>query len=249
LPRPVPPWMKSGLKRRFRRWRASRGVEGDLVRLADDEIVEAVARLELGGVEARLFGAERSGSAPGSRPVRRCGRLASPPARIARRGRRGSAYARRAPAVGEMGLHPIGHELGREVRAARCRYRRRTAERDRAQPPIECARTAVAAKPGTDHVPSRENRFGTLVSVSKATPLAGVWLTHAPLCSCRPKPAFTRSKLSPFRQTPPGDADSEHRYAVLVPLEDSPPGRFLDRAAANKRKSNFVKYIALTRKA
>ena len=55
LPRPVPPWMNSGLKLTvWRRRQRPRGGRGDFVGLADDEGLEPVARVEVRRVRIAL---------------------------------------------------------------------------------------------------------------------------------------------------------------------------------------------------
>ena len=71
LPRPVPPWMKSGLKLTGRRrGERPRGGGGDFVGLADDEGLEPVARIEIGRVADRARPAAAllrgSAAAPGA---------------------------------------------------------------------------------------------------------------------------------------------------------------------------------------
>jgi hypothetical protein len=57
-----------------------------------------------------------------------------------------------------MGLHPIGHELRWKVEPDGARIGFETTERDRAQPPVEGSRSAIAAKAAADLFPCCGNR-------------------------------------------------------------------------------------------
>jgi hypothetical protein len=57
-----------------------------------------------------------------------------------------------------MGLNPIGHELRGEIEAYGAAIGFEAAERDRAQPPVEGARSAIAAQAAAYLFPSRRYR-------------------------------------------------------------------------------------------
>ena len=138
-------------------------IEGDLVRLADDEIAEHVARLERDGIKAVVSGRRRRRGRRRNLDLgggaRRGG--ADPdddPPHLGQRGAPGQCEP-----LGEMGLHPIGHELRRQFEPEHAGLRIEAAKRDRPQPAVEGARAAIAPEPGANRLPRRDDRIGVRV--------------------------------------------------------------------------------------
>ena len=126
MPRPVPPWMNSGLKLTdLRRRQRPRGGRGDFVRLADDESLEPVARIE---VRSRGIARSAAGSGASSRISSGVGRGASAAATTAYfADERQHRLPGQRQSVAEMRTHPVGHELAghHDVERRRCPARKR----------------------------------------------------------------------------------------------------------------------------
>ena len=225
----------------------TRGVERHLIGLADDEILEAVARLERRGVETAQIFAEHDrlgldwrgniGDRLGTRHF--AARADLDPAH-----RRQHRAPRQREPVGEMGLDPIGHELRRQLESQRRGLRIEAAERDRAQPTVEGARAAVAAQPRADHRPCSRDRI--LRSLVHGQCLTFGWLIHAgiPPATLPLERLIFLGKAFPPRQTPRRHRLEEGLYCVR-PSGDSPrwKGCFRERIASRSRVENvtFVK--------
>ncbi len=131
-----------------------RRVERDFIGLADDEILEPVARLERNRIEAgRRLGLFLG--APGiSTTAAVLGAAGPTPIRIlADLGQLG-APGQNEP-LGEVGLHPIGHELRGQLQPQRADVGIEAAERDRPEPAVEGARPAIAPQPRANRIPRR----------------------------------------------------------------------------------------------
>ena len=217
LPRPVPPWRKSGLNATLSAvGQRLGGAERDLVGLADDEILEPVARLERDRIKALGSGSRLLGAAPGSRPRRRC---------AARPGRRrsGSAHlgqlgppGEREP-LGEMGLHPIGHELGGQLEPERAGVANRSR---RARSGAASRRRSGRRNRGEDSRESipRPPRSTPPVSVVRSAriSLAGVCTARAPLFFSPPlvDGSVFQAQNSPARRSRPRQAAARCDFAV-----------------------------------
>ena len=102
-----------------------------------------------------------------------------------------------------MGLNPIRHELRRELQLHLPSLGAEASEADRAQPTVKGAGAAVAAKPGSDEVPSRNDRFGNRGS-GKQSYTTGRRLAHArtPSFLCRRMRRYAKQTLPAPANTP-----------------------------------------------
>ena len=114
-----------------------------------------------------------------------------------------------------MGLHPIGHELRRQFEAEHARIAIEAAKRDRAQPAVEGARAAIAAKVSANRFPGSRDRI--VMTGADARP--GRHLHHAKtpsLSFAAPSRRFCQAQDCPVRRIAPGAPLSEPRSPVCV---------------------------------
>ena len=176
-----------------------RGVEGDLVRLADDEALEPVAGLERDRIEAGLgLRAPRSAGA-GNLDHRGGGRrgradLDPDPLHVGQPRLPGE----RQP-LGEMGLHPIGHELRRQLEPERARIRHRSRRaRSAAASRRRCGRRNRGEGPrGSLPRQRRPDRRWAVARIGRKTPFVS-------LLRRSQSALFIRRKTGSCRESPPG---------------------------------------------
>ena len=232
------------------------GVERDLIGLADDEILEPVARLERDRIEARR-GLGRSSSAGGAGISTTAAVRGAPgptPIRIWRTSGSLRLPGEREP-LGEMGLHPIGHELGGKLEPQRAAVGIEIAERDRAQPAVEGAGAAIAAKLRANRFPRRGDRLDHVhVRLRRRLVCRPLHRARTPHLSsaARWTALFFRRKNPPRGEAPPGmpllDADFACRRQKIRPAERL----FWNRGRGRiKRKKSVtkIKYIDMRKTA
>jgi hypothetical protein len=200
------------------------GVEGNLIGLADHERIETKARIERRREQlvARLL---RRGlrlccrDRLGGRGADGLDACAGADQHLTDRRDRGLPGERKP--VGEVGMNPIRHELGREFQLDLAGLGAESAERDRAQPAIEGACAAIAAKTGPDRIPSRGDRLGH-GGIGKQSYTTGRRLAHArtPLfLGPIVKQCPDAKQTLPSRQTPPGAANTRTSFCCFNPPE------------------------------
>ena len=225
------------------------GVERDLIGLADDEVLEPVAGLQRDRIEAgrglglafrrrrRDFdqsGGVRRGRADADPDLPHLGDLGAP---------------RQRQPLGEMGLDPIGHELGGEL------------EPERAGVPIEAAQARSAA--ASRRRCGRRNRGAgprESIPMRPRSPRCLWSPTSVPLPLPASAPRAHPSSLSPLwrgrlffsakvprAESPPRASRCSIAILLCVRPEDSPAGRSLwnpDAAGSSgKKASSKLNYI------
>jgi hypothetical protein len=86
-----------------------------------------------------------------------------------------------------MGLHPIGHELGRQLQPQRAAVGVEAAERDRAQPAVEGPGAAIAAQVRANRFPGR--------AIGSPAPLRPFCNLSAGLCTAQRTPHVSVRRL------------------------------------------------------
>jgi hypothetical protein len=138
---------------------ASGGGCRDLVGLADDEALEAVARVEGRARMGRAAAARSAGSGSSSRISSGAG--AAPPSQATTRTSRtigSTVFHASVQPLAEVAADPVGHELARHDELEARRVGIEGAQLGRLQPAVEGARAAVAAKAGADRGPGGSER-------------------------------------------------------------------------------------------